>query len=105
VARGTIKKLLGRCGPWSARARTAPRRVDLLHIAVAPEWQRHGIGRALLEELHQQFPEPGDTLQAKVPETNLPAQLFLRDAEYEAVRVLPGYHDGEDGYVVERQGC
>jgi ribosomal protein S18 acetylase RimI-like enzyme len=71
---------------------------------VAAEWLRHGIGRAPLEELHHQFPEPGDTLLAKVPETNLPAQLFLRDTGYEAVRLLPGYHDGKDGYVVERQG-
>jgi ribosomal protein S18 acetylase RimI-like enzyme len=105
MAWGTIKKLLGRCWPWKPCVRTAPRRVDLLYIAVVPEWQRHGIGRALLEDLHHQFQEPGDILQATVPETNLPAQLFLWDAGYKAVRVLPGYHEGEDGYAMERQGC
>jgi ribosomal protein S18 acetylase RimI-like enzyme len=72
------------------------------NIAVLPEWHRQGIGRALLEEIHQAFRQSGDDIQATVPETNLPVQLFLRDAGYKAVRVVPGCFGSEDGYVMQR---
>jgi ribosomal protein S18 acetylase RimI-like enzyme len=97
-----VKKLLRLCLPRRRGARIPPRHVDLLHIAVLPEWQRQGIGRALLEEIHRAFRQSGDDIQATVPETNLPVQLFLRDAGYKAVRVVPACFGSKDGYVMQR---
>jgi ribosomal protein S18 acetylase RimI-like enzyme len=96
----TLKKLLRWCLPRRQGAQMPPRHVDLLHIAVLPEWHRQGIGRALLEEIHEAFWQSGDDIQATVPETNLPAQLFLRNAGYKTVRVVPGCFGSEDGYVM-----
>jgi ribosomal protein S18 acetylase RimI-like enzyme len=97
-----IKRLLRWCWPWKADTRVSLQRVDLLRIGVLAEWQRQGIGRSLLERLHQEFRRSGCRIQAIVPESNLPAQLFLKDAGYKAVRILPGHYGGEDGYLMER---
>jgi ribosomal protein S18 acetylase RimI-like enzyme len=99
---GALKKLVRWCLPPRQGAQMPPRHVGLLHIAVLPEWHRRGIGRALLEKIHETICQSGDDIQATVPETNLPAQLFLRDAGYKAVRVVPGCFGSEDGYVMQR---
>jgi ribosomal-protein-alanine N-acetyltransferase len=79
---------------------TTPQGADLLHIAVAPYWRRQGIARAMLEKLADQGPK----VRAIVPDTNLAAQLLLRDAGYKAVRVVRGHCGGEDGYRMVRKG-
>jgi ribosomal protein S18 acetylase RimI-like enzyme len=103
IGLGDIKRLLRWCWPWKADALASLQHVDLLRIGVLAEWQRQGIGRSLLERLHQEFRRSGCRIQAIVPESNLPAQLFLKDAGYKAVRILPGHYGGEDGYLMERQ--
>lgn len=77
-------------------------RIILRNVAVAREWQRRGVGKALLERFERKLRHPRDRIQAIVPETNLPLQCLLRDAGYRAVRVLRDYFDGEDGYLMER---
>ena len=72
------------------------------NTAVLPEWHRQGIGRALLAEIYQAFRQSGAAVQATVPETNLSVQLFLRDAGYKAVRLVPGCFGSEAGCVMQR---
>src|SRR5262249_24060398 len=54
---------------------TEPLRFELLHIAVAPEWQRKGVGRALLQRFDERLRSHEDLIRTTVPESNLPAQL------------------------------
>jgi ribosomal-protein-alanine N-acetyltransferase len=78
-------------------------RFELLHLAVAPECQRNGIGRALVHRFESRLSHPGDSIRATVPESNLPMQLFLRAVGYKAVRVLRGYYGEEDAFVMEHR--
>jgi ribosomal protein S18 acetylase RimI-like enzyme len=87
--------------PWRRAAPASPLYIDLLRIAVLPEWQRQGAGRALLGQLHQDFAQ-GVVIQAVVRERDLPVQLFLRDAGYKAVRILRSHYGSEDGYFMEK---
>ncbi len=76
--------------------------IVLLNLAVDSEWRRRGVARALVAKLTKKLRHPDDRILATVPESNLPAQLLLRDAHFRAVRILHGYYGDEDGYVMER---
>jgi ribosomal protein S18 acetylase RimI-like enzyme len=85
---------------------TLPRRavhLNLLHVAVASDWLRRGIGSALIRQLDQHLRKPEDRIQAVVPETKLPVQLLLRSAGFRATRVLRGFYNSEDAYQMERR--
>jgi [ribosomal protein S18]-alanine N-acetyltransferase len=88
---------------WRADPATQPLRFELLHVAVAPDWQRKGVGRALLQRFDERLRLPDDHIKATVPESNLPVQLFLRAVGYKALRVLRGFYGDEDGYLMERR--
>jgi ribosomal protein S18 acetylase RimI-like enzyme len=75
----------------------------LLHLAVAADWRGKGIGRALVKQFEQFLRQSEDSIRAAVPETNLPAQLMLRSAGYRALRVLRGFYNSEDAYLMERR--
>jgi ribosomal protein S18 acetylase RimI-like enzyme len=94
-----------RVGPRWGRRKTsqAPLRIVLLNLAVAADWRRRGVGRALLGRLGQKIRQAQDCIQATVPESNLAAQLLLRNAGYKATRVLRRHFGDEDGYLMERQ--
>jgi len=94
---------LGFAGQAGGRPVLKPLRISLLNLAIAPEWRRHGIGRALLAKLNQKLRQSEDYIQATVPESNLPFQLLLRDAGYKAVSILRGYFGTEDAYLLRRQ--
>jgi ribosomal protein S18 acetylase RimI-like enzyme len=57
----------------------------------------------MLRALEEMLRRPGDFVRATVPETNLPAQLLLRDAGFRALSVVRGYFGTEDGYLMERR--
>jgi ribosomal protein S18 acetylase RimI-like enzyme len=80
----------------------SPLHITLLHLVVAPDWRRRGVGLALLGRLAKKLRNAEDRVQTTVPETNLAIQLLLRQAGYKAVRVLRGYFGEEDGYLLER---
>jgi ribosomal protein S18 acetylase RimI-like enzyme len=76
--------------------------VDLLQLYVAPDWRRRGIGRALITRFDPRPQQQGTcTIEAAVPESNLPMQLLLRSIGYKAVRVLRGFHGEEDAYLMQ----
>lgn len=77
-------------------------RISLLNIGVAPEWRRRGIGKALLDRLNKKLKLPQDCIQAMVPETNLPVQLFLKRSQCKAIRVMRSYYHEEDAFLMER---
>ena len=100
---GRLKRLLPCHWPWRSQGLGSPHSsIGLLRMAVLPQWQRQGIGRALLEQLEQEARRLGGSIQAIVPESNLPAQLLLRDAGYKAIRIIPFHFFSEDGSVMER---
>jgi ribosomal protein S18 acetylase RimI-like enzyme len=74
----------------------------LLHLAVAADWRRQGIGYTLVKQFEQFLRLPEDIIRCAVPETNLPLQLLLRKGGYRAVRVLRGFNASEDAYLMER---
>jgi ribosomal protein S18 acetylase RimI-like enzyme len=75
---------------------------DLLHIAIAPEWRRRGIGRLLIERFDPRPRQATARIHARVPESHLPLQLLLHQSGYRAVRVLREYYVTEDAYLMER---
>jgi ribosomal protein S18 acetylase RimI-like enzyme len=85
---------------------TLPRRalhLNLLHVAVASDWLRRGVGSTLVRHLDNHLRKPEDRIQAVVPETNLAVQLLLRSAGFRATRVLRGFYSSEDAYQMERR--
>jgi ribosomal protein S18 acetylase RimI-like enzyme len=87
---------------------TLPRRalhLNLLHVAVASDWLRRGVGSTLIWHLDKHVHRAEDRIHAVVPETNLPVQLLLRSAGYRATRVLRAFYGTEDAYQMERRPC
>jgi ribosomal protein S18 acetylase RimI-like enzyme len=78
------------------------REVFIKHIAVDPEWQRHGAGRMLLRSLDRKLHQAYDRITALVPESNFGALYLLRDAGYKAARVMRGWFGDEDAYVMQK---
>ena len=81
-----------------------PLRLVLLNLGVTPDCHRFGVGRTLLERLARKLRHPEDSILAIVPESNLPLQLLLRDAQFKASSIMRKYFDTEDGYLMERFG-
>jgi len=79
-----------------------PVQIELLNIAIAPAWQRHGIGQMLIRKPEQKLFQRGGHIRALVPENNLAMQLFLRDAGYKAAQVRRACFGDQDGYLMLR---
>jgi ribosomal protein S18 acetylase RimI-like enzyme len=78
------------------------REVIVRCLAVAPPWQRHGVGLSMVRSLEKKLSQGYERISALVPETNLPLQLLLRQADFRAVRVLRRYFDEDDAYLMEK---
>ncbi len=76
--------------------------VFIKNVAVAPDWQRKGVGRMLVRSLDAKLAQSYERISALVPETDLAAQLLLRDAGYKATRVLRRWYDEEDAYLMQK---
>lgn len=76
------------------------RRLDLIVLAVDPGYSRRGIGSAMIEKLASKLsPLRRNRITCCVSDSNLHAQLFLRDQGFRAVGVLRGAGiDGSDEY-------
>jgi ribosomal protein S18 acetylase RimI-like enzyme len=80
-----------------------PLQIEILHLSVAADWHRRGVGLTLVQRFDSALRHPEDCIQAAVPETNLAAQLLLRAAGYKAIRVSRSYFHDEDAYLMERR--
>lgn len=80
--------------------------VDELHIAnfaVAPAWQRQGVGRRLLAHLLAEAHSLGlQTAYLEVRQSNLAAQALYRRLGFAQVGLRPRFYgDGEDAVLME----
>jgi ribosomal-protein-alanine N-acetyltransferase len=79
-------------------------RLHILNFAVAAEYRRRGVGRQMIEKLIAKLSSQRRTrITLEVRETNLPAQLFFKAAEFRAVTVLRAYYEDspEDAYLMQ----
>lgn len=78
-------------------ARLAAGEAEILTIAVARTWRRHGLGRELMEAvLRHLHAERAETLFLEVAETNQPAVSLYRRLGFFDVGRRPAYY-GEPG--------
>ena len=59
--------LVGTVGVGRSGSPEGPRRFELVHIAVAAEYQRGGVGKSLMARLEELLARPDDCVQAAVP--------------------------------------
>lgn len=76
-------------------------RLNLLNLAVAPEFHRQGVGRQLVGKLTGKLSTQRRTrIDTMVRETNLGAQLFFKEMQFKWVGTVTDYYDEspEDAY-------
>lgn len=94
-------KLIGYVGSQSV----APE-ADVMNLAVAPEWRKKGIGRALMKALIAQLHSRGITaLFLEVRVGNIPAQNLYRGLEFVEVGRRPKYYVNptEDALILRKE--
>ena len=80
--------------------------LHIINFAVAPDMRRRGVGRQMSEKLIAKLShQRRDRILLEVRETNLPAQLFFRQAGFRAVSVLRDFYEDttEDAYMMQFQ--
>jgi ribosomal-protein-alanine N-acetyltransferase len=78
-------------------------RIDIVNLAVAPEFQRTGIGSDIVAKLRFKLDaQRREEISLLIRDGNLPGQLFFRSAGFRAVGILHyafcGPDGDEDGY-------
>jgi len=79
------------------------RRIHLLNLAVGLRYVRLGIGRLMVRTLIRKLSDQGRSqITTEVRESNLSAQLFLRDMGFRAESVLVQFYPDrdEDAYLM-----
>lgn len=78
----------------------------VITLDVVPEARRQGIGKALMDALHEEFDRQGVTaVILEVSVENLEARRFYEKLGYRAANLLRGYYNGEvDAYRMIRPG-
>lgn len=79
-------------------------KLHILNFAVHPGCRRLGVGRQMVAKLISKLSSHRRTrITLEVRETNLAAQLFFRQQEFRAVRVLRRFYEdsGEDAFLME----
>lgn len=77
----------------------------LITLDVLPEVRRQGIGKALMDSLHEEFDRQGvKTVNLEVSVENLGARRFYEKLGYTIVGLLPGYYNrNTDAYRMIRR--
>jgi len=77
----------------------------VISIAVLPEYQRHGIGYALMQQAMQSMLlYDAKECFLEVRTSNTPAVKLYKKMQFEIRRTLRGYYaDGEDAYMMARK--
>ena len=79
--------------------------LHVLNVAVAPEARRHGVARAILDQVEARGREQGARVSMlEVRRGNAPAIALYRSLGYREVGVRPRYYaeDGEDALVMDK---
>lgn len=79
------------------------KRFKLLNLAVAPGYQRSGVGKQLIEKLIGKLSHQNrQSIDVMVRESNLSAQLFFRSLGFKATSIYRDHYQdaGEDGYLL-----
>jgi len=76
----------------------------LLDLVVGSDPVLAVVEQVLLRRLLEDLERSWGRVPVVVPERNLAAQVFLRNARYRAVRVLRGHFGDEDGYLMTAGG-
>lgn len=77
--------------------------LHLLNFAVSPDFRRRRVGQQMIDKLRGKLSSQRRTsLGLEVRETNLSAQLFLRDLGFKATGVVRDFYEDttEDAYVM-----
>jgi [ribosomal protein S18]-alanine N-acetyltransferase len=77
---------------------------QLINFAVHPLYRRRGVGHGLITYITKQLiPTKRKRIIIEVRESNLAAQLFLRENKYRAVEIMQAHYDdtGEDCFKME----
>lgn len=91
-------RAIGYCGTMVV-ADTA----DVQTIGVLPEYEGHGFGRVMLEQMHERAREQGaERILLEVRADNPRAQRLYERNGYRAIHVRRGYYDdGTDAIIME----
>jgi ribosomal-protein-alanine N-acetyltransferase len=83
--------------------RTSPFEYEIHTIGVDPAYQRHGIGRAMMDRLLA-WTEPGSAVFLEVRTDNEPAITLYRSLGFGTVGVRKRYYraSGADAYTMRR---
>lgn len=83
-----------------------PEEIEIIDIAVDPEFRRCMIGTQLVKALKfRAASTPGRLLWTLIDESNLPGQLFLRDQGFKAVKICKSsFSTAEQAYRFEFKG-
>ncbi len=79
-------------------------KLNVLNFAVAPHYRRQGIGTQMISKLSAKLTtHRRSKVTLAVRESNLSAQLFFRNQEFKAVKVLKKFYEdsGEDAFQME----
>ncbi|RUL89732.1 ribosomal protein S18-alanine N-acetyltransferase [Tautonia sociabilis] len=79
-------------------------RLQVLNLAVSPEFRRMGVGRQMVAKLVGKLSSHRRTrISMTIRETNLSGQLYFRALDFRATEVLREYYEdtGEDAYVLQ----
>ena len=98
----------GRVIAFAVTRRVAPDEIELLNIAVSPEFRRHGIGRRVLESVLQTAKTQGDTsVFLEVRASNQAAQSLYKSLDFHELGVREKYYENptESAIVMKFHSC
>ena len=74
--------------------------LDVLNIAVHPDFRRQGVGSALMKDLKKQLKNDRKRIKLVAADYNLDAHLFYKSQDFRAIDIIKDYYIAEnvDGY-------
>ena len=80
--------------------------LELVRIAVAPEYHRRGVGTVMVKKLYSKLAKGRTSVVTEVPEQMLSMQLLLRSTGFKATRILKNSDpDADSSYLMVRSQC
>ncbi|MEY4394356.1 MAG: ribosomal protein S18-alanine N-acetyltransferase [Gemmataceae bacterium] len=79
-------------------------KLHILNFAVSPQFQKMGVGGQMIAKLVSKLSSHRRTrITLEVRETNLGGQVFFRNQEFKAIRVVRSFYSdsGEDAYLMQ----